>query len=433
MRPLLFMTMVLLGAASAQAAELTRVASSLEDKDPFGMFMNFTYDRTQDRAKLVREWYQAGTTEDISELRYTMIEQKLGIDLHIGLYKDIELHVGVPIVFGQDRSWGFAGGTTADNTSLYRNCSLANGSLCSTPGFGTGRLFDMDNGQASYRGGLGDVTAGLAFAPFVQAKDDTKPTWVIRFDYTAPTSALLIPQNPVSGANMTSPTNRGGMGDGVHRYKFSTAVSKKLGGVFEPYFGIHYTLPYKSGKQYSNCDDLSNPAMGHPENCNVMVNGVQYWSRDQQGVQPQHVGGFVFGSELTLFERADRFQRFAFDIRGYGTYHSEGRLYNEMSDLFGKLMYTSDYAEAGGQAGIVAQAAEFILLRAYARFGYVTEHFLTYENIGQDHDGNGVVDVTTHPDELNPSYDFRTDRVGRRFRMQEESVFEIMVTVNFNF
>lgn len=411
--------------SSAQAAEVTRVASSFEDKDPFGMFLNFTYQYTQDRGKITREWYQSGTTEDVTELRYQMIEQKLGIDMHLGIYKDLELHFGLPIIFQQDRSWAFAEGTGPDNSSIYRNCSDARGGLCTTPGFGTGRLFEVGDASNSYRGGLGNVTVGMAWAPFVQSKDDTKPTWTLRVDYEIPSAALLDP------SKATSEANRGVVGDRVHRYTFSTAVSKKLS-FFEPYFALHYTLPWKGPGWYSNCDNPGVSSMGHPENCGA-GNDTYRWTREETGLRPSHVGGFLFGSELTLFERADRFQRFAFDIRGWGTYVSEGRYYNEMSDLFGKLMYTSDYGQVGAHVGIVGQAAEFILVRAYASLAYNTERFLTYENIGHDMTGNNVVDVSTAPQELSPNYDFRTDRVGRRFRMEEQSIFKIMLTVNFNF
>ncbi len=416
--------------STVQAAEVTRVASSLEEKDPFGMFLNFTYQYTSDRGKIVREWYQSGTTQDVSELSYEMVDQRMGIDMHLGLYKDLELHVGLPIIFQQNRSWSFyqaakaSDSTTADNTTIYRNCSAADGSLCNTPGMGTGRLFEVGDSTASYRGGLGNVTVGLGWAPFVQAKDDTKPTWSIRFDYEIPSAALLDPKSPGTASD------RGGIGDKNHRFTFSTQVSKKLS-IMEPYFGLFYTLPVKAAGWYSNCDSPV-ASMGHPGNCG-QGNSTYTWSRENTGVQAPHVGGFLFGTELNLFERPDRFQRFAIDLRAWGTYVSEGRYYNEMSDLFQKLMYTSDYGQVGAHAGIVGQAAEFILLRAYASLAYNTERFLTYENIGHDMSGNGVVDVNTNPQEISPNYDFRVDRVGRRFRMQEEYIFKVMATVNFNF
>jgi hypothetical protein len=416
--------LVLLVASSASAAELTRVASSFEEKDPFGMFLDFTFDHTRDWAKITREWYQLGELQDVTELLYDRTETRLAFDLHLGIYKDLELHVGVPIVFQQDRSWRFAEGTTAQNTTIYRNCILdPRGTLCPNPGAGDGRLFEVGNpASTSYRGGLGDFTFGLAWNAFVQKKDPSKPNWTLRFDYTAPTAAVLNPSVPATSAS------RGAIGDRVHRYTFSTAVSKKLGRHVEPYFGISYTLPWRGPGFYSNCDNASDERLGRAENC-----GQEVWTRAETGIRPSHTGGAVFGTELTVFAREDRHQRVTFDLRAFMNYVSEGRYYNEMSDLFGKLLYTSDYGTVGGQLGFIGQAAEFVTLRASTSIAYNSERFLTNENVGRDLNGNGSVDISTAPQEINPNYDARIDRVGRRFRIQEQYVFRVMVTAYFNF
>jgi hypothetical protein len=410
-----------LGASLVQAAELTRVASSFEEKDPFGMYLDFTFDRLQDKGRLTREWYQGNQTVDVNELNYLHVQTSLGFDIHLGIFRDLELHVGVPIVFQDDRTWTFSKDTDLSNTTITRNCPNARGDLCQTPGMGTNSLFDIGpDGVSSYRAGLGDFTFGVAWAPYVQAKDSSKPTWVLKFDWTAPTSTMLNP------SVQTTAMSRGAIGDRVHKYTFATAVSKRLY-IIEPYFELHYTLPWNGSGWYSNCDTPTNTSMGHPENCG------NNWSRAETGMKPQHTGGVNFGTELTMFERADRHQRVLFDLRGWLTYLSEGRVYNEMSDLFGKLLYTGDYGQLGGQVGFVAQAAEFVILRAYTSFAYNTERFLTSENVGKDLNGNQVVDVTAAPQELSPTYDFRTDRVGRRFRMQEQYLFRVQVTATFNF
>ncbi len=408
---------------SVSAAELTRVASSFEEKDPFGMFLDFTFDRVQDRGTISREWYQLGDLQDVTELRYQNIRTSLGIDVHLGLYKDLELHVGVPIVFQNDREWFFAGGTNRNNSTIYRNCTLdPQGTQCANPGMGEGQLFEVDPRFNSYRAGLGDFTFGLAWNPFVQKKDPSKPTWTLRFDYTAPTAAVLNPSQATSSAN------RGAIGDKIHRYTFSTHVSKRLNPYVEPYVGIWYTLPWRGPGFYSNCDDADPSRLGNPQNC-----GGNGWSRDETGIRPQHTGGANFGTEITVFEREEKFQKVAFDFRGWFNYVSEGRVYNEMSDLFGKLLYTSDFGQIGGQFGVIGQAAEFIKLRAYTSIAYNTEHFLTNEDIGKDLNDNGVVDVSTSPEEINPNFDYRIDRVGRRFRIEQQYIFKLMITASFNF
>ena len=85
-------------ATTAAGAEVTRVASSFEEKDPFGMFLDFTFDRTADRGTITREWYQQGQLQDVTELRYQKYDSRMGIDVNLGIYKDLELHIGVPII-----------------------------------------------------------------------------------------------------------------------------------------------------------------------------------------------------------------------------------------------------------------------------------------------------------------------------------------------
>ncbi len=408
-------------ATAAAGAEVTRVASSFEEKDPFGMYLDFTFDRTADRGTITREWYQLGELQDVTELRYQKYDSRMGIDVNLGVYKDFELHVGVPIIFQQDRNWFYAGGTNETNSTILRNCSLdPAGTPCANPGSGEGRLFEPPSN--SYRSGLGDFTFGLAWNVFVQKKDPSKPTWTLRFDYTAPTASLLNP------SIATSESRKGNVGDKIHKYTFSTAVSKRISKYVEPYFQLAYTLPWRGPGFYSNCDDASPERQGHPENC-----GREGWNRQETGIHPVHTGGVLFGAEITAFEREERHQRVAFDFRGFVNYFSEGRYYNEMSDLLGKLLYTSDYGQAGAQFGFVGQAAEFVILRSYVSFAYNSEHFLTNENIGKDLTGNGTVDVSTNPEEINPNYDLRIDRVGRRFRIEQQFIFRLQVTATFNF
>ncbi len=265
------------------------------------------------------------------------------------------------------------------------------------------------------------MTFGLAWAILNQKKEETNPTWVVGVDYTPPMFDAIDP------TIQTSPTSHGAIGDKVHKYKFSTSISKRIA-FAEPYFSLHYTLPWLGPGYYSNCDNASTSRMAMPQNCNTPG-----WSRQDAAIQPPHIGGFIFGTEINAFENVARHQKIAVDIRGAVTYVSEGRYYNEMSDLLGKLLYTSDYLQLMGHFGIIGHAAEFIQLQAYAELGYNTDHFLTNESIGKDLNGNGVVDVTTNPSEINPNYDYRVDRVGRRFRIEEMSVFRAMVQVTFAF
>jgi hypothetical protein len=399
---------------AALAAEATRVASSFEEGRPFGFFLDVGFERTEDRALLSREWYQSGGLTDVKELRYQKIDSRLLLDLHVGIFRDLELYAGLPIVFQQDRSWSFAPGTDESNTTLYQNCVNARGEACATPGMGTDRLVDMSSGQATFRGGLGDLTLGLAWAPLNQKKDQALPTWALRFQYTAPTAALANPGNPGSA------TMRGAVGDRSHRFTLNTALSRRLG-LAEPYTVVQATIAVPGDGFFSNCDE-PRAGLGRAENC---LTGP--WTRQETGSAPPQTGTFTLGTELIAFERPDVQQRVVFDFFTYVTYVSPGRYLNEMSDLLGKYLVSGDFVQLGAGAGFIGQAARYAQLKFNASFGYNSERFVTSELPGRDLDNSGTIDVTFRPDELNPSFDYRIDRTGRRFRISEQFIFRFMV------
>jgi hypothetical protein len=414
----------LLASPAAHAAEITRIASSFDPDHPFGMFLDIGYERTQWRELITQEAHQKGGVQDVNQFRYTMIDSRLKIDAYVGLWQDVQFHFGVPLIFSQDRTWGF---DSQANGAPLPNCYNADGSLtnasCATaPGNpGARPMFNMPN--QSYRGGLGDMTFGLAYAFFNTKRDDTKPVWIAGLDYTAPTSNLLDPSQP------TDPTHRGNMGDKVHRYQFYTALSKR-NGIADPYMKIHYTLPVRGPGWYSNCDNANSANMGAPDNC-----GTGAWARTDTGILPPHVGGIIVGSEFNAYEEPSHHQKVAIDLQGIATYVSEGRYYNEMSDLFGKYLYTQEYLQVGGKFGLYAHAADFVAIQLSATLLYNTEHWLTYEPIGKDLNGDGVVDVTdpAQRQEINPNFDSRTDMVSRRFRAVDGVVFTLNATATFSF
>jgi hypothetical protein len=434
----IFALCAVLIAGAANAAEITRVASSFEENDPFGMFIDVGYQFTRERGKIVREWYQENDLIDVTELRYQMVDHRLAIDAHLGIYRGLEFHFGMPIIFQQDRSWFYAVGTGPSNSTIANNCIGANGMLVSPatnpPGVGNGRActmpqplipdaaqLDSAKGFNSYRFGIGDLTFGLKWAVLNQKKDESNPTWVLGYDWVAPVADAINP------SIQTSEMNKGPVGDKVHRHKFYSSISKRIA-FADPYFSLFYTLPFRAGGAYSNCDNPDSSRMARPENC-----GMRGWERASTVVQPPHVGGFLFGSELNAYENVNKHQKVALDVRLGVTYVSEGRYYNELSDLLRKLLYNSDYIQLMTQFGIVGHAAEFIQLKGYVTLSYNTERTLTTENIGKDLTGNGLVDLTDHPEEINPNFDYRVDRVGRRFRMQEDFVVRLFIQATFAF
>jgi hypothetical protein len=417
---------VVVGAAvlcslSVGAAEATRVVSSFEENDPFGLVLSLAFEHTQTRAAILRE----GTRGDLAaqplgvegyqrELFYTGTDSRLNLGLRVGIARDVELHFGVPVVFARNESWRMSAGVTADQSTLLNSCVQPDGSEdCGGPRL----LAGAPDSWATYRGGLGNLRFGLAYSVFNQEKDWTKPTWVLSFDYEAPTAQRMDPSLP------TVADARAPFGDRNHRYTFATALSRRYG-LADPYFRAYYTLPFRGPDWYSNCDSAGAGRLGQPANC-----GTDAWSRQDTGIQAPHTAGVALGTELLLHDDAKKQTRFALDLNGHVDYVSAGRYYNVLSGLVGKLLRTEDHLSMGGSLGITAAPADFFRLTGALGLSYVTDHALTGEELGRDLDGDPALTGA----ELNPNFDYRLDAASRRFLAHDMAVFDLRLGLEFSF
>lgn len=426
---------LLLGAPlAANAAEITRIASSFDEEDPFDLILDVKFNRTQTHTKIVRE--QLSGTElgviERPEVWHKGADTRLDINLAIGLYRDFEFSFGLPIVLQQNDNYAFTSATNRDTSTIVNNCLNPDGSLitagCRNTETGASSLFTIDPNDPRKRGGLGNMHFGMAYAFFNQERDDTKPMWIVGVDYEAPTAKLRDP----SQDNRDSVGTRGNVGDRVHKYTVYTSFSRKMG-VAEPYFKVSYTAPVQGPGIYSNC--FNRDSQGFPSNC---FQGK--WSRKETGIQAPNVAGLVTGAEFTAFSDKTKSQKFALDLRAMGTYIGEGRYYNELSAALGKLLATQEYFQVGGQFGATASAGEAFTLRASGTFLYNTDHLLTNEQLGvKASEINTVGDVAGAPldparnENLNPNFDFRYDTVSRRFRAAESTTFKLELSAAFAF
>src|SRR5262245_47278549 len=82
----------------AHAAELTRVASSFDEGHPFGLFVDLGFERTQRLESILREVH-TGPPDNLLEaepfLRYVSQDLRLSLDIHAGLWHDVEFHYGI--------------------------------------------------------------------------------------------------------------------------------------------------------------------------------------------------------------------------------------------------------------------------------------------------------------------------------------------------
>jgi len=423
---------------AASAADITRIASALEDDDPFDLFIDVGFERTQTRAKIIREQLAPSNTPDnpdgspasrvdAAELWYKGVDARLNLALAIGLYRDLELSFKLPLVFSQNERWDFTSQSSRQTSTITNNCINPDGSLVapgclSDPATLGAPLFGMP--QESFRGGLGNLHFGLAYAFFNQEKDPTKPMWIVGIDYEAPTAKQRDPS-----VDTTNSDERGNIGDRVHKYQLYTSFSRRMG-VAEPYFKASYTIPVRGPGIYSNCDqrNAEPPNLGAPGNC-----GEGPWNRKETGIKAPEQVGMLAGVELVPFDRPQKNQQFKLDLRAIGNYVGSGRYYNELSAALRKLLTSEDYFQVGGMIGATASAGESFKIRASGTFLYNTDHTLTNEEIGQDLDGDGEVDVSPGSPELNPTFDWRYDLGSRRFRAIGSTTFRFELGASFNF
>ncbi|WP_242341371.1 hypothetical protein [Anaeromyxobacter sp. SG66] len=438
LRALTICTLVAL-AAPAGAAEITRVATS-ETGNLFDFHVSLRWDRTQLRGKLTREQGDPaanppfGANADVDELRYTRITNALVPRFAVGLHRDLEVHVELPYVLADDHSWRFAlvNGLPVEAVSTITNNTIDAMNQPCDPGGATCPLFPVGTNTTVYHGGrAGDVKAGVAWGIFSDARDDTKPFWLVGADLTFPTASAYDPAAGRS-ASWASPHvssgNPGAFGEKVWKYDLYTVLSRRLGPI-DPYFKAHVTGMQRSSGTYSNCEHAAELARRSPAEATLAgAANCSSWGDDARARLPW-IGGLTFGAELVPYENPSEDQKVSVDVRAFADYTSSQRFYNPLTDMSGKLHATEPYLTMGGLFGLYLRASRFVSLHASASLATQTAHFLSGESLGRGgvaDAGKDITGVTANPD-LNPNYDWRYDAPGRRFRFSETSVFGLSV------
>ncbi len=426
-------------AAPARAAELTRVATAAEPDNAFDLDLSIRWERTQRKATITRERATAATpaepfgrVDDLPELTFSEITNVIIPRAAFGLYQDVELHFEMPYYLGQDVAWKYASGITlAADSAISGNTINANGDTCAVtpcPLFPAG-----PRNTTVYHGGVtGDLKAGLAWGIFSDLKDDTKPFWLVGVDVTFPTSSLYDPwAGRVQAANTyvspyMVPAKLAGVGHKIWKFDLQTALSKRIGPL-DPYFKAHLTLPRRFSSTYSNCDHVNDTANAPPGTNVTRTNcGLPQW-KDEAGAQLPWSTGVTFGVEFVTLEDKIEGQRVVIDTRLTADYTSSSRWYNELTDATGKLLQTGSYVQVGGLLSFLFRASRYVAVQGQAGYAWESSRLLTGEPLGTDEAG-----INTSPNQ-NPNFDWRWDAPGRRFRLTSTGVFTMQLSGMLNF
>lgn len=415
----------------ADAADTLRIGN-YERRKLFTLYIEDSVDFVMENGKITREPINlpgrtsacTATTPraclPFDELRYTRNTYTYRLRGQAGLYQDVALTFGWSYVMGETTKFGYAPGVTAA-TSTVDN---------SDPAIGTNFRHDF---QSTHKGS-GDIELGLRAAVLSDERDASKPMWVLAFNWAAPWTSKTY--NPATPATQAKP---GSIGDGMHHFTFSTALSKRLGdyggidtnpnanrrGYVDPYIELAYVVPVASGSALAA--NAKGPFAKSPSQ-QVKLNT---------------------GFEVVPFEDLRNDRKLSIDFGLRTTYFTAGRNYSELSDSLGRLTYTEDYFYLGGVIGVYAQIASFVRLKFNVTLGYKTSHLLTGEKAGQDRNSDSRVtdpaDDPTSVDVANPYYCGPTqaatcanagqpyDVVGMRFRDAEHVLFGASASLMLTF
>jgi hypothetical protein len=336
-----------------EPSEIVQVVDAFDDDDLFDLHLSLGYQSTWKSAKIMREsaLTDAGFSDggysraNLNVAEYSQRVSRLNTRADIGLFKDIALVIRLPIILSDDRELKGLAGSDSDENQRF--------TLAGAPGE---QLFRLPF-KSPTRSGVEYLAIGLDAAPMNQARDATKPTWVIgiegRFDVSEPMHACnknptglnvneqLDPTAPQEECAEIGDINRNGIGGeyatpedmgfdrrsfegvrsgsrkpgvsrGVTALEAHTIVSRRVKYI-EPYGGFRALLEFQNDGSDYGATDLKGSLVNHPP----------------------FRGTMIFGLNVIPWEVRDAFQRLSFDARFTGTYVSEGRDYSELFDALG--------------------------------------------------------------------------------------------------
>ena len=438
MRVRLLSILALLAATTsvARAADITDIATAFDETNRFDFRLRTEYSHESDRAAIKREVEgQPGQTGQViqKDLRYAYERDTLTLHTEFGIWHDLMLHVELPIILRETESLSFDKGVVCAAAGPNCNSSTVNDGIA-TP-------YDAQRGgvvatpptlfRGAERGAVGGSGAdaldtlnfGLAWAPFNQKRDHSKPTWLLDFE-----SQISI--GNIKRFERYSNTEHG-VSEGIHRLFFRTYVSKRFHRI-EPYMGLWYMLPIaRSGSLF-----------------------VDY-GRAQDNKHPQQRAGSVFGGEFTAYENVKRNIRIGLDANLRVEAHFSGLGYSQIWEMlasspalacnaasqnpacdpnqnanvspkyndtngFTGITYIDSYATVGTGVAATAQITRFLHMKLGFDYKHDEGHLITGDDIGKP--SNGETRVSS-PSDYNPAYRPIIDQPGRRYLAEDINVY----------
>ncbi|HVR18135.1 MAG TPA: hypothetical protein VMS65_00520, partial [Polyangiaceae bacterium] len=325
-----------------EPSEIVQVVDAFDDDDLFDLHLSLGYQHTWKNAKIRRESsvLQSGlatggyTVSNMNVADYSESTARLNTRADIGIYKDIAIVIRMPVILANDRKLDGLDGSENQQTTV----------LAGAPGE---QLFSLPF-KSPTRSGIEYLALGMDFGLMNQARNKTKPTWVIggevRIDVSEPMHACndkptplnlssdvsqvkcarpndidrdgVAPEgdffDPDSGVQLDDGpggSRKPGVSRGTTGLNFHTYLSRRVKYI-EPYGGFDVLFEFPTDSSDYKAVDLEGSLVNHP---------------------PLR-GSVIVGIAVMPWEIRDAFQRLTIDGRFTGTYVSEGRDYSELFD-----------------------------------------------------------------------------------------------------
>ena len=325
-----------------EPAEITQVPDAFDDDDPFDLHLSLGYESTWTSAVIRRDTsiVQPGLggggfgASNLNAAQFKQTTSRLLTRADVGIYKDVALVFRVPIILSDDRQL-----SGVDGSEKQQSVALAG-----APGE---QLFSVPF-KSPTRSGIEYLAVGLDAGLMNQARDATKPSWVVgfegRFSVTEPMHACNANGGGLNQASgqvncaYSSDVNRNGKSGEYDNSVADGGPSEgRFSGSRSP--GVSRgTTAFEAHTYLSRRLKYIEPYGGFRGLFEFQNTSSDYGSTDLKGVLANHPplrGTLLFGMNVIPWEIREQFQRITLDFRFTGTYVSEGRDYSELFDALG--------------------------------------------------------------------------------------------------
>ncbi len=437
-----------------ETGENTTVIDAFDKDDPFDANLLLTLRQSWKSANIRRETSLAqnglstggftAANENVASYSQSLTVLEVGGD--VGIYKDLALSLRLPLILADSRELSDLDGSSRNPQRLQDPSGE--------------QLFSLPF-RSPTRSGVDWFSVGLNYAVFNQARDETKPTWVIGGEGRFAIGDRLHACNdnaPIKCPDPANPTGRSrepGISRGMHSVIVHTVFARRYGYI-EPYTGfrMHVDIP-QSNSDFGASKDVRGTLMN----------------------RPPIIGTFTVGMEVYPWENREAFQRVALDFKVRGSYHSPGRDYSELFDALGsssanslrspnpsaykagpdgsfssiadpnaaKVFFTGitdqqAFGSFGASAGVTWQAGEYVKFTGGLGLTYVQSHLITAADAcNPDFKGDagasgpcrtgaqtaGGGSATGIP---NPNHRQVIDLPGRRFSVDDTTIVDLWLS-----